>query len=52
MQVQAGPRLSLLIRLLLVGVAVMVVVATGLVQRTELRQSWQSLWTLRFASRA
>jgi O-antigen/teichoic acid export membrane protein len=52
MQVQTGPRLSLAIRIALVGVAVLVVVATGLVERTELRQSWQSLWTLRFASRA
>jgi hypothetical protein len=51
MKVPAGPRLSLLMRIALVGVAVLVVVVTGLVERTDLRQGWQSLWTLRFASR-
>jgi O-antigen/teichoic acid export membrane protein len=52
MQVPADPRLSLLIRIALVGVAALVVVVTGLVERTDLRQGWQSIRTLRFASRA
>lgn len=52
MQIQGEPWLNLVVRIGLVGVAALLLVALGLVERTELRRSWQSLWALRLGSRA
>jgi O-antigen/teichoic acid export membrane protein len=51
-QVEAGLWLNLVIRIGLVAVAALLLVTLGLVEWTELRRSWQSLWAFRLGSRA